>query len=122
MSSSNKTFTTATVAVREDDLAAMLRFISVQHSVVQAAVPRCMYGLQAEARRQLQALMPILNKYKFAEDTVTITVNLGHGERQIVSVSHDALASKTYSAACGTANEENLVKVEVCVPIPEVII
>lgn len=114
MSSSSKTPTPATVtivAVREEDLAAMLDFISIQRSVVVAAVPRHMYGIQAEARRQLLALTPILDRYKFAKDTIAVAADLANGENQKMLISQNALAPDTSEVA----NKGNLIKDEVCV-------
>ena len=93
MSSVTTTAPIAVVPVREDHLAAIMRFISVQHTVVQAAVPRHLYGLQAEAHKQLNGLLPIINTYKFAEDTITVRVDLGNGKRQKMLISQRALSS-----------------------------
>jgi hypothetical protein len=54
MSPSNQLQVSAPIAVipvREDHLAAIVRFISLQRTVVKAAVPRHLYGMQAEAHQ-----------------------------------------------------------------------
>ena len=79
------------VPVREDHLAAIVRFISLQRTVVKAAVPRHLYGMQAEAHTQLVELLPIIDTYRFAEDTATITVNVGETGQQRMLVSPKAL-------------------------------
>jgi len=81
----------AVLAVREDHLAAIIRFVSLQHTVVTAAVPRHLYGIQAEAHRQLVELMPIIDGYRFTEDATTITVDLDRAKRQKMVVSPKAL-------------------------------
>ena len=81
----------AVVPVREDHLAAMVRFIRLQRTVVTAAVPRHLYGIQAEAHRQLTELMPIIDTYRFAEDATTVTVDLDRVKQQKMLVSPKAL-------------------------------
>lgn len=81
----------AVVPVREDHLAAMVRFIRLQRTVVTAAVPRHLYGIQAEAHRQLTELMPIVETYRFAEDATTVTVDLDRAKRQKMLLSRNAL-------------------------------
>ena len=95
MSSLNQSQVSAPVAVvpvRGNHLAAIVRFISLQRTVVKAAVPRHLYGIQAEAHRQLAELMPIIDAYRFAEDTTTIIVDLDSAKRQKMLVSPKALA------------------------------
>jgi hypothetical protein len=78
------------VAVRSDHWKATIDFLSVQSSVL---IPRHLYGLQAEAHRKYMALEPMLNKYRFSDDMVEITVTLENGQQQKIRVSQEALTS-----------------------------
>jgi hypothetical protein len=103
----------AVVTVREDHLAAIIRFISLQRTVVEAAVPRHLYGMQAEANKQLIELMPIIDEYQLAEDTTTITVDLDKGKPRKMLVSPKALTQNV-----NVMNEAKLTGDKVCVSKP----
>lgn len=81
------------VAVRADHWKAIAEFLAIQNSVLNAAVPRHIYGLQAEAHREYKALEPMLNSYKFPDDMIEVTVTLDNGEQQKVRVSQAALTA-----------------------------
>jgi hypothetical protein len=105
----------AVVPVREDHLAAIVHFISLQRTVVEAAVPRHLYGMQAEAHSHLMELMPIIDAYRFAEDSTTITADLGKNknEQQKMPVSPKALTQNI-----NVMNEASPTGDKVCVSKP----
>jgi hypothetical protein len=103
----------AVVTVREDHLAAIIRFISLQRTVLEAAVPRYLYGMKAEAHKQLMELMPIIDEYQFAEDATTITVDLDKGKPRKMLVSPKALTQNV-----NVMNEAKLTGDKVCVSKP----
>lgn len=81
------------VAVRSDHWKALVDFLTVQSSVLNAAVPRHMYGLQAEAHQRFEVLEPMLDRYKFPDDMAEATVTLDNGEQQKVRISREALTA-----------------------------
>ena len=89
---------TTAVAVRSEDWAKVLSFISVQASVLNAAVPQEMYGIQALAKELYKSLEPIINKYKHADDMVEVEVELDGGARQKTLISDKALFTDNEAA------------------------
>ena len=100
------------VAVRSDHWNSIIDFLSVQSLVLNAAVPGHIYGLQAEAHRKYKVLEPMLNKYKFPEDLVEVTVTLDNGEQQKVRISQRALTAGVNLT--GGSKENGTVEDEVC--------
>lgn len=83
------------VAVRSDDWAAILKFLSVQGSLLNAAFSHELCPIQALANRQYKALEPTINKYKHASDMIEVEVELGGGARQKTLISCKALFPET---------------------------
>lgn len=87
--------TSTAIAVRSDDWAKIMRFLDVQSSVLDSAVPREIYGVQAAARGEYKSLEPTISKYENADDMVEVEVELDGGTRQKTLMSLKALSPKT---------------------------
>ncbi|KAF1365848.1 hypothetical protein EJ07DRAFT_170585 [Lizonia empirigonia] len=83
------------VAVRSDDWAAILMFLSVQGSLLNAAFPHELCPIQALANSQYKSLEPTINKYKHASNMIKVEVELGGGARQKTLISCKALFPET---------------------------
>ncbi|KAF3040338.1 hypothetical protein E8E12_008813 [Didymella heteroderae] len=92
------------IAVRSDHLKAIIDFLALQSSVLNAAVPHYIYVLQGEAHRKYESLEPMLNKYKFPDDMVEVMVILANEEQQKVRISKRAL---TLGVNLGEGSRDN---------------
>lgn len=92
------------IAVRSDDWAAVLKFITAQDIVVSAAYPSHLYPLQADAKKQLKSLKHTINKYKYADDMVEVEVKLDGQARQKTLLSPKALSSKNEFSEASKVN------------------